>query len=755
MRSTDVGPRVMLRRLRELMAEPLEAQARLDKLVAVIAQNMVAEVCSIYILRADGILELFATEGLKSEAVHKAELKVGQGLVGLIAAAAEPLNLQEAQNHPNFSYIPETGEEEFHSFLGVPILRSGRTIGVLTVQNRTAKGYSEEEEEAMQTTAMVVAELIVSGEFNKLSPKNLSGLDLDRPVHVQGASITEGVGLGYAALHEPRVVVTRLISDDPQAECKRLNQAVKELRFSVDDMLSRREVSHGGEHRDVLEAYRMFAYDRGWLRRMEEAILRSGLSAEGAVEKVQSDTRARMARQTDPVLRDRLHDFDDLTNRLLRKLIGASSGTEIPRDAILVARNMGAAELLDYDRTRIRGLVLEEGTAASHVAIVSRALGIPTVAQATNSTSLVENGNPVIVDGDNGVVHFRPTSEVERAYGEKVRFKAKRQERFHRLRSKPSVTIDGIPIGLYLNAGLLFDLPHLDEANAVGIGLFRTELQFMVSSTLPRISTQAEHYSKVLDAAGTRAVTFRTLDIGADKVLPYLRHVPEENPALGWRSIRIGLDRPALLRAQLRALLNAAAGRDLKIMFPMVSEVSEFHAAKALLAREIEHTCRHGRTPPARIQTGAMLEVPSLLFQLDEILNAVDFLSVGSNDLFQFMMAVDRGNKAVSERYDVLSPSFLRALRLIAEKGQTHGKPVTLCGEMAGRPLGAMALLAIGYRNISMSSPAIGPVKSMLRSLDLSDLGHRLTARLNEAGGDHSLRPWLAHYAESRDIPME
>lgn len=754
MRSSLVGPRVMLRRLREVMAEPLSAQERLDKLVMIIAQNMVAEVCSVYMLRADGVLELYATEGLNRAAVHKTGLKTGEGLVGLIAAEARPLNLQDAQTHPAFAYLPETGEEAYHSFLGVPVLRSGRTLGVLVVQNRAAKAYSDEEEEALQTTAMIIAEIVASGDLNKLATSP-DGLDLARAIHVQGTPITDGVGLGYAVLHEPRVVVTNLIAENPEAERVRLNKAVSKLRLSVDDMLSRGEVSHQGEHRDVLEAYRMFAYDRGWLHRMEEAILRSGLSAEGAVERVQSDTRARLLRQPDPVLRERLHDFDDLTHRLLRELVGAPMKGDLPKDAILIARNMGAAELLDYNRDHIRGLVLEEGAATSHVAIVSRALGIATVTQAENIVSLVESGDAIIVDGDTGLVHVRPTPEVQQAYAEKVRFKARRQERFRRLRSKPSMTADGVQIGLQMNAGLLFDLPHLDEAGAQGIGLFRTELQFMIASTLPRMEMQADLYSRVLDAAGSRPVTFRTLDVGGDKVLPYLRNTAEENPALGWRSIRLGLDRPALLRTQLRALLRAANGRDLKIMFPMVSEVDEVRRARVLLEKELDHMRRHGRATPAKLQVGTMLEVPSLLFQMDELLNEVDFISVGSNDLFQFMMAVDRGNKAVSERFDPLSPAFLRALKLIAEKGHQHGKAVTLCGEMAGRPLGAMALLGIGYRSISMSPASIGPVKAMLRSLDLSDLSHRLETRLRESGDAHSLRQWLASYAEMRDIPLE
>ncbi|WP_181704479.1 phosphoenolpyruvate--protein phosphotransferase [Chthonobacter rhizosphaerae] len=755
MRGSLFGPRVLLRRLREVMAEPISAQERLDKIVVTIAANMVAEVCSVYVLRADNVLELFATEGLNRESVHKAALMVGQGLVGQIAAEAQLLNLPDAQVHPAFSYIPGLGEEAYHSFLGVPILRAGRTLGVLVVQNRARKHYSEEEEEALQTTAMVIAEMIASGELASLSATESAGLDLARPMHLEGVALSDGVGLGYVVLHEPRVVVTDLIAEDPEAEIRRLEQAIANLRLSVDDMIERGEVAHHGEHRDVLEAYRMFAYDRGWVRRMEEAIVRSGLTAEAAVERVQSDTRARMMRQTDPYLRERLHDFDDLTFRLLRELMGkADKPPELPRDAIIVARNMGAAELLDYDRTKVRGLVLEEGAATSHVAIVARALNIATVGQVQNAVTLAESGDAIIVDGETGLVHLRPPADVEHAYAEKVRFRARRQERFRRLRNKPSVTRDGVEISLLVNAGLLFDLPHLDESGADGIGLFRTELQFMIASAFPRMGEQQQLYSKILDGAAGRPVTFRSLDIGGDKVLPYLsRSVHEENPAMGWRAIRLGLDRPVILRTQIRALLKASAGRELRLMFPMVSQVAEYTAARALVEREQRFLAGHGYEPPSTVRLGAMVEVPALLFELDALLEAVDFVSVGSNDLFQFMFAADRGNGMIGDRFDVLSPSFLKALRTIAATAAAKGKTATLCGEMAGKPLTAMALIGVGFRSISMTPASVGPVKAMVRSVDVAALEAFLSEAI-ETSTAPTLRPVLEEYALANDVPL-
>ncbi|WP_373236575.1 phosphoenolpyruvate--protein phosphotransferase [Cohaesibacter celericrescens] len=755
MRGNLAGPRILLRRLREAMAKPTDAQERLNEIVRLIAANMVAEVCSVYVLRADSLLELYATEGLNETAVHQTRLNVGEGLVGHIASEARILNLSEPQSHPAFAYRPETGEEIYHAFLGVPILRAGRMLGVLVVQNKTLRIYLDEEVEALQTTAMVLAELIASGELKGLSGPG-GDLDLVRPMRLNGLSMAEGLGLGRVVLHEPRLVVTNLIAEDLPEEEARLEAAIERLRLSVDDLLNRDDISHGGEHREILEAYRMFAYDRGWVRRMKEAI-HSGLTAEAAVERVQSDTRARMLRSTDPYLRERLHDFDDLANRLLRKLMGnkhSNDSFEMPSDSIIVARNMGAAELLDYGRDHVRGLVLEEGAPTSHVVIVARALGIPTVGQVETAVSLCEDGDAIIVDGDMGQVHLRPPVDVEASFVDQVKFRAHRQEQYRKLRSKPAVTNDGVAIDLLMNAGLLVDLPNLAGAGATGIGLFRTELQFMVAESFPRMREQEKVYRQVLDLTNDMPVTFRSLDVGGDKVLAFLRMAPEENPAMGWRAVRLGLDRPGLLRTQMRALLHAAAGRNLRLMFPMITEVGEYDAAMALFKRELAHLERHGHEKPANICVGAMLEVPSLLFQLDELLDRVDFVSVGTNDLHQFMMASDRGNTRLSGRYSTLSPPFLRALKTVVKRGDEKNVPITVCGELAGRPLGAMALMAIGYRRLSMAPSSIGPVKAMVLDLPLKKLEAEFDAVLAGAANGEEVKAFLSDFAEQNDVPI-
>jgi phosphotransferase system enzyme I (PtsP) len=749
------GPRILLRRLREVMSESRSAQERLDRLVAVIAQNMVAEVCSVYVMRADNVLELFATEGLNREAVHRTTMRPGEGLVGLIAREAEPLALSDAQSHPSFSYKPETGEEVYHSFLGVPILRVGNTLGVLVVQNRTYRTYEEEEIEALQTTALVLAEMIASGEIQATADPG-AVIAVRRPMHQTGVALSDGIGLGHAVLHQPRVVIKNLIAEDVNAEVHRLEAAIGEVRASVDRLLERGDVAHHGEHRDVLETVRMFANDQGWFRRIRDAIL-SGLTAEAAVERVQSDNRAKLLRQTDPYLRERLHDLDDLAHRVLQALSGRTPGAvrgQMPENAILVARAMGPAALLDYDRSRLRGLVLEEGGPSSHIAIVARAMGIPTVSEIPNITGLVEADDALIVDGSNGEVQIRPPADIEAAYAQKAKMRARRQEQYRALRNVPCISRDGEEIALAINAGLVVDLPHLSEVGADGVGLFRTELQFMIGARLPTTAEQQQLYEQVLAAAGDKAVTFRTLDIGGDKKLPYMDIVEEENPALGWRALRIGLDRPGLMRSQLRALLKAGAGRDLRIMFPMVGALSEFEEAKAIVGREVAHLERHGYVVPRSLKLGVMVEIPSLIHQIDEVASNVDFLSVGSNDLMQYLFAVDRENRRVANRFDTLSPAFLRALKEIVDGANRHNCPVTLCGEMGGKPLEALALVGIGFRALSMSPASVGPIKAMLLQTDIGAVAALLEHLMRREGAARSLRPQLAEFVSRNAIPI-
>ncbi|MEM7777012.1 MAG: phosphoenolpyruvate--protein phosphotransferase [Pseudomonadota bacterium] len=746
--------RAIMRRLRVIMAEPGDGQERLNKIVRQVAGLMVAEVCSIYLKRQDSMLELFATEGLNIEAVHQTRLNRGEGLVGRCAELAAPVNVPEVRDHPAFSYRPETGEEAYHSLLAVPILRAGALLGVIVVQNQTRREYTDEDVEVLQTTAMVVAEHLVSGDVAGAIGDGTG--ERASTTLMQGEAISDGIALGHAVFHQPRVVVSELLAVDPVAEAARLERAVSALRNAIDTMLESDTMSRAGAHRDVLEAYRMFAYDRGWLRRMQEAV-EEGLTAEAAVERVQNTTRARMLRQSDRFWHHRLRDLDDLADRLMRILSGKTQAAfedmELPSDTILVARNMGPAELLDYDRSKLRAVVVEDAGAQSHVAIVAKALGLAAVGQIPGLIERVAAGDAVIVDGETGEVHLRPSPDIVAAYSDKVRLRARRQEKYRELRTEPARTKDGETITLLLNAGLIVDMPNLSETGADGIGLFRTELHFMIASTFPRVNQQTDFYRQVIEQADDKPVVFRVLDIGGDKALPYMRQPVEDNPALGWRAVRLALDRPGLFRLQVRALLRASVGRELRLMIPMITSVEEFRSAKTLIEREQALAVARGESIPDRVLVGAMIEVPSILFVLDELLLETDFISVGSNDLLQYFFAADRANPLVSGRYDPLSVPALRALRMISEAAARHAVPLTLCGEIGGGPIAAMALIGLGYRAISMAPAAIGPVKAMLLGLDTAAVSALMTDCLSQNSAV-DVRAELRKFSAEHDIEI-
>ncbi|MGD2134176.1 MAG: phosphoenolpyruvate--protein phosphotransferase, partial [Maricaulaceae bacterium] len=493
---------------------------------------------------------------------------------------------------------------------------------------------------------------------------------------------------------------------------------IARLRQSIDELVEGRAGAVEGVSREILETYRMFAHDTSWFDRLVEGA-RLGLSAEGAVERVRNEQRARMLSARDPYLRERLHDLEDLANRLLRHLADedhalVDGAAHTPEDAILFARAIGPAELLELPLDRLKGVVLEEGSPTSHAAIVARALGVPMVGRIEAVLDRVEDGDFVILDGGAGEVHLRPTPDAMVNHDERVAQRGARAALYESVRDAPAVTRDGVRIELMINAGLSIDLPQLDRTGADGIGLYRTEFQFMIAERMPRLGEQRDLYTEVLDVAGDRPVTFRTLDLGGDKLLPYLAFDREENPAMGWRALRLALDRPGLLRFQLRALVGAAAGRELRVMFPMVTTVAEFIEARDRLDAEIDWAIRHDRGAPKTVKVGAMIETPALVYQLDALLDEADFVSVGANDLMQFFFAVDRANPRLVGRYDLLSPPGLRILREIADGCAAAGAEVTVCGEVAGRPLEALALIGLGFRRLSMPAVGIGPVKQLV-----------------------------------------
>jgi len=741
------APRRLLGRLRETLAH---GSAPLQELVQLMAAELVSEVCSVYAARPGEILELVATIGLNPKAVGRTRLRVGEGIVGLSAATAQVMNLPDAQNHPAFAYRPETDEEPFASMLAVPVRRAGRTLGVVAVQNRTPRSYSEEEVDELETVAMLLAEVLASAGAADGAEE---GVAATVPRVFAGATLVPGLAIGPVVLHGHRHRPVRLLADDPKAELARLHDATQRMQQGLDDLIAGApEGLSGGADasasREVLEAYRLVAADAGWLRRVAE-VIDGGLSAEAAVQRVGGELHDRMRRIADPYLRERLADLEDLAGRLLGALAGDQPRPAVPAGGILLARRLGPAELLDWHAAGIRGVAVEEASPAGHAAILARALGLPAVGGTRGMLDTAEPGDEAVVDGHEGQLVLRPEVEVRTTYLRELEARTALEAGWAPLRKRPAITADGSKVSLMLNVGLTMEVAQLDTTGAEGIGLYRTEIGMLARGAIADVAEQAATYARVLDAAAGRPVLFRTLDLGADKLLP--GDAPEEeNPAMGWRSLRIGLDRPALLRRQLRALLLGAGGRSLSVMFPMVATVAEFRAARALLLAE----ARRARPAPERLSIGTMLEVPALMWQLDELLKEVDFVSVGSNDLLQFLFAADRGSPSLFSRYDLLSQPVLSLLEHLLAAAGVAGVPVSLCGEAASRPLEALALVGLGFTSLSMSASGILPIKALLAELDLGAFRPVLAAMRRNSSGAASLREPIAVWAREHGLPV-
>ena len=749
--------RQILTRLHEVMAGRTHAQHKLDRVVDIIADSLDSEVCSIYLLR-EGALELFATRGLNPEAVHVTRMGVGEGLVGSIAERIETLNLAEAKAHPDFQYRPETGEEKYHSFAGVPIIYRERAVGVLCVQHMDPRRYEEIEIEALQTTAMILSELIAHKEL--IDDEETIELDTAHSESevIEGLALVKGLASGQAVFHQPRIEIDQVVAEDIEAERQRVYRAFDRMREQIDAMAKEPEFGKGGEHVEVLETYKMFAYDEGWSRRINEAI-DSGLTAEAAIERVQQRTRMRMREIDDPLLADRMHDLEDLSNRLLRIVSGqltTAAQQGLRRDTILIARNLGPAELLEYDRRRLKGVVLEEGSLTAHVVIVARAMGIPVLGRARGIRSRISEGDAILLDADRATVTLRPSAPMLEAFDARFAKNRERQAAYAELRDVEPFTRDGTRITVMMNAGLRDDMSALQLSGADGVGLFRTEFQFLVSSTLPQRERQTRLYRDVLDAAGDKPVIFRTVDIGGDKAVPYLVSATaerDENPAMGWRALRLALEREGLLKSQARALLEASAGRTLNVMFPMVSEPWEFDAAREVFEDQLEFLRARRKLLPKAINYGCMLEVPALAEVLEQILPKLSFMSVGTNDLTQFLFAADRANPKLAERYDWLSPAILRFLSRVVKANAGYQVDLAICGEMGGRRLEALALLGLGFRRLSITPAAVGPIKELVRKVDLNELTAQVTDWMMHP--PPSLRAALQEWAEAREIETE
>lgn len=746
-----ITPLSLLRQIRDVMALDASAQARLDSVVKIIADGFDSQVCSVYLLRAGDIMELFASEGLKKTSVHLTRLNIGQGLVGAVASAAEPLNLANAQEHPKFEYRPETGEEVYNSFVAVPIFQGGKVIGVLVVQGKEAREYTQDQVEVLQTVAMVLSELAVSGQLVNLKEIQSSsgGISVRQ---LTGVQLCGGVAKAIAVLHQPQLVITQYVATDTIFEKEKFDDALKDLQESFDNYIQSSNLSDDDAKREIIETYLLFTQDRGWLTRINEAIV-SGLTAEAAVKKVQEELQAKMSQLASPYIKERINDLEDLSNHLLQILLGKPlqpNYDDLPKEFILVARTLGPAELLSYDHNRFKGLILEEGSTSSHTAVIARAMDIPVLAKVQNAITLIQDGDMVILDADGGNIYIRPSEDIESEMDKHIALYTKREAEYEALRELPAITKDGVKISLNVNAGLFVNTASVLQEGVDGIGLYRTELPYMTSHNFPDAETQAQLYAGMYGQLPDKRIIFRSFDIGGDKKVPYLHVAEEENPAMGWRATRIGLDRPSILRTQFQALLTASAGKPLYVMFPFIAQVSEFDAAKRIFTNELDAFEMAGKKLPTIVKVGVMIEIPSLLWQLDALMERVDFVSIGSNDLMQFLFACDRGAAHMVGSYDTLSPIMLNVVKQVVEKAKTHNVEVSFCGEMARKPLDALALIGLGVRSLSVSSAAIGSLKAMIRSMSVSEL----TAYVDYLTtiSEPTSRQWLANYARDHGI---
>ena len=743
----------ILKLLRQVTEGQDEVPVKLAKITRIIAEKMEADAAACYVAVDDSYLELFSSFGFNDDVAHKVTIRYGEGLVGEVAKTNRSLAVSDAWAHPKFSYKPELGEEEYKSFLGVPLVRWNRSIGVITLQNKQVHEYSRLEIEILETVAMVLSETVASEEMTEYKKDLIKARGLTTRERVKGLSLSKGYGLGKAVVHRRRQMVSKIFAEDKEGELHRLETAYKQMNEDLDKKFASTQLGIG-EHVDILDTYRMFAKDKGWYKKIEDNV-KSGLTAEAAVERAYEDMWNRLSGTNDQYLKERLHDLRDVADRLQSYLSGDfKEVSEISNwsDIIVVAQTMGPADLMDYDYHKIRGLIIEEGTPTMHVAIVAKALNIPVIAKIKGLFDEVKTGELIAIDGNEGYVYINPLPATQEKFKAKIAEKEKLLARLAELSKLPSKTLDGVRIGHYINVGLAFDLDYIESTNCDGVGLYRTEIPFMTSDVMPDVERQVGFYKELMDRAGKRKVIFRSLDVGSDKLLPYWSNMSEENPAIGWRSIRISLDRRAILRKQVRAFLRAAVGKELNVMFPMISDVSEFEEAKETLMIELEKEKRRNQPIPSKVNVGLMIEVPSIVFQLEDVLKQADFISIGTNDLAQFTFACDRGNPRLTERYDVLSAPFLKMMGDIVAKANAAGVYCSVCGEMASNPVEAMVRLGLGYRNLSSSGASYGRVKSMIRSVNIEEVTDYVKTLLKSQ--KRTLRPQLLAYAYDHGIEI-
>ena len=716
---------------KELIAENIED--KMDSLMKVIVEESLAMSACLYIKADDVSLECVASFP-KVESVPS--IRIGDGVVGKVGS----------DNQTSFA----SSKKDFQ--IAIPIKRWSKTVGVLHLFFISPHDYDEEEVEALETVCMFLSEYIASEDVAVYLKKVIKSRGIISKDKLKGTIINSGYAIGNVVVHRRRKAVTEVFAKDKDKEIEKLEDARQKMNKDLDDKFNQ-EGLKSSEHVEILDAYRMIANDKGWYKRIVNHI-NSGLTAEASVEQAYTEMWNRLSGATDTYLKERLHDLRDIADRLRLYLSGEDCNNETNnyKDIIIVATSMGPADLMDYDYKKIRGLIIEECTPTMHVSIVAKTLNVPVIAGIDGLFKDVKEGSIISIDGKDGTVTVNPSKAIIDKITQNIEIKAKEQKQIEKLKKLKSKTKDKERVNLYINIGMDFDFDNIKRTNCDGVGLYRTEIPFMSAEKMPDITKQVECYKRLYNAAEGKKIIFRSLDVGSDKLLPYWNSITEDNPAIGWRSIRITLDRRAILRKQMRAFIRAASGKELNVMFPMISNLDEFLEAKETFMFAYEREKKIGTEMPSKVNLGMMIEVPSVVFQLREILKYCDFISVGTNDLYQFFFACDRGNPRLDGRYDVLSAPFLNLMKKIIKEADMANVPCSVCGEMASSPIDAMALIGLGFRNLSVSSASYGKVKAMIRSLSVKGIEDYLNNILSSSR--RTLRPQLKSYATDHAIEI-
>ncbi len=714
-----------------------QTQEKLEEITKLLKTFFKADAAAFYTSIDENYLAFFSGDRFESPDEQGA-IRLGEGFIGRVGSSARILTLNDGTKKP------------FAAQIAAPLIQWEKVVGAVWLGFYRQKEFDEQMIEKLKTLAMFLTTVFASEEIAAYKRKFAKSQGLVLKDRIKGYIVNKGYGVGSAVVHKRARSLSEIFSKDIKNELTALHKAKEAMLEEIDEKIKHQTFANA-EHIEILETYKLLAQDKGWYKKITDGI-QTGLTAAAAIEKVYDDMREKLSYSDDVYLKERLNDLRDISDRLRNHLNGGTKEMGQKKDIVIVAESMGPADLTDYDYQNIRALILEDATSTMHVSIVAKALNIPLISKIKGLYRNVKEGEILAVDGENGFVYVNPTEQMKSDFAKKQKKMSDWRKELKQIAQKPTTTADRHKINLYINVGLDVDLEYLTLSNCDGVGLYRTEIYFMTSEKMPSVAEQIASYKKLLEKAKTKPVVFRSLDVGSDKLLPYWGEFKEQNPAIGWRSIRITLDRRALLRQQMRAFLRAAAGRELYVMFPMISTFEEFMDAKKTLMLEYEKQKQAGLLLPLKIKVGLMIEVPSVVFELDEILKEADFISVGTNDLAQFMFASDRTNIRLNERYDVLSAPFLKVMKTIIKKAQQHHKPCSVCGEMASIPIEAMALIGLGYKSFSCSGTSFTAVKKMIKSVHIAQISDYVETLLSS--NRKTFRPQLFAYAKDHGIAI-